>query len=185
VLTRRNLLAQAAAAGLTAGAQNTSRRPNILWISCEDTGPQIGCYGDKYALTPNIDRLAAEGVRYVHAHTVAGVCAPSRSGIITGMYPSSLGSQYMRCKVTLPDQVKCFPEYLRAAGYYCTNNVKTDYNFDVPPNAWDQLRDYAREPRSHAGRRVRQSHRPAFSARTTRSCKSSDAAVLSGYARSS
>ena len=55
------------------------------------------------------------------------------------MYPSSLGSQYMRCKVTLPDQVKCFPEYLRAAGYYCTNNVKTDYNFDVPPNAWDEV----------------------------------------------
>jgi uncharacterized sulfatase len=139
VLTRRTLLAQAAAAGFTAGAQSTARRPNILWISCEDTGPQIGCYGDKYALTPNIDRLASEGVRYAHAHTVAGVCAPSRSGIITGMYPSSLGSQYMRCKITLPDQVKCFPEYLRAAGYYCTNNVKTDYNFDVPPNAWDEV----------------------------------------------
>ena len=73
-------------------------RPNILWISCEDTGPQIGCYGDQYSLTPNIDRLASQGTRYTHAYTVAGVCAPSRSGIITGMYPTSLGSQYMRCK---------------------------------------------------------------------------------------
>jgi uncharacterized sulfatase len=54
------------------------------------------------------------------------------------MYPSSLGSQYMRCKITLPENVKCFPEYLREAGYYCTNNVKTDYNFDVPPGAWDE-----------------------------------------------
>jgi N-sulfoglucosamine sulfohydrolase len=138
VLTRRTLLAQAAATGLTAHAQNSVRRPNILWISCEDTGPQIGCYGDKYSLTPNIDKLASEGVRYTHAHTVAGVCAPSRSGIITGMYPSSLGSQYMRCNIKLPDHVKCFPEYLRNAGYYCTNNVKTDYNFNVPPLAWDE-----------------------------------------------
>jgi arylsulfatase A-like enzyme len=124
---------------MSAGAQSKAPRPNVLWISCEDTGPQIGCYGDKYALTPSIDRLASQGVRYTHAHTVAGVCAPSRSGIITGMYPSSLGSQYMRCRITLPDNVKCFPEYLRNAGYYCTNNVKTDYNFDVPAGAWDEV----------------------------------------------
>lgn len=139
VLSRRKFLAQAVIAGSTAHAADGNPRPNILWISCEDTGPQIGCYGDNYALTPNIDRLAAQGVRYTHAYTVAGVCAPSRSGIITGMYPSSLGSQYMRCKVTLPDNVKCFPEYLRNAGYYCTNNAKTDYNFDVPAGAWDEV----------------------------------------------
>jgi uncharacterized sulfatase len=135
VLSRRNFLAQAAVAGFAAEFS----RPNILWISCEDTGPEIGCYGDKYALTPNIDWLAAQGVRYTHAYTVAGVCAPSRSGIITGMYPSSLGSQYMRCRIALPEHIKCFPEYLRNAGYYCTNNAKTDYNFEVPPRAWDEV----------------------------------------------
>ncbi|MBM3746064.1 MAG: DUF229 domain-containing protein [Acidobacteria bacterium] len=134
--SRRTLLGQGAAA--LALGRAAAARPNILWVSCEDTGIEIGCYGDPNAITPNVDRLAAEGVRYTHAHTVAGVCAPSRSGIITGMYPTTLGSQYMRCRVTLPDFVKCFPEYLRQAGYYCTNNVKTDYNFDPPKSAWDE-----------------------------------------------
>lgn len=134
-LARRGFLAQGAAAAALRGGP---ARPNILWISCEDTGPEIGCYGDRHAITPTIDRLAAEGVRYSRAYTVAGVCAPSRSGIITGMYPSSLGSQYMRCRIQLPDLVKCFPEYLRQAGYYCTNNSKTDYNFDPPAGAWDE-----------------------------------------------
>jgi arylsulfatase A-like enzyme len=135
-MNRRTFLAQAAAASLAGAA---GKRPNIIWISCEDTSPQIGCYGDRHAITPNIDGIAAQGVRYTRAHAVAGVCAPSRSGIITAMYPTSLGSQYMRCSVALPDFVKCFPEYLRNAGYYCTNNAKTDYNFPVPPNAWDEV----------------------------------------------
>jgi uncharacterized sulfatase len=111
--------------------------PNILWISCEDISPHLGCYGDPHAKTPVLDGLAAQGVRYTHAFTVAGVCAPSRSGIITGMYPSSLGTDYMRCVAQLPEHVKCFTEYLRAAGYYCSNNAKTDYQFKHPPSAWD------------------------------------------------
>lgn len=120
----------------TAAAQS---RPNILWITCEDTSPaHIGCYGDGHALTPNIDRLATQAVRYTHAFSVAGVCAPSRSAIITGMYQTSLGTQHMRCTARLPDQVRCFTEYLRAAGYYCTNNSKTDYNFAHPAAAWDE-----------------------------------------------
>ena len=135
-ITRRALLTAAGAPLILRSAPNQPR-PNILWVSCEDTGPEIGCYGERLAITPTIDRLAAEGVRYQHAYSVAGVCAPSRSGIITGMYPSTLGSGFMRCRVRLPDEVKCFPEYLRNAGYYCTNNAKTDYNFEVPPNAWD------------------------------------------------
>ena len=142
MLSRRSFLTASTAAASVRSVRAASR-PNILWVSCEDTGPQIGCYGDKAAVTPNVDRLAAEGVRYTHAYTVAGVCAPSRSGIITGMYPTTLGSQYMRCSVALPDFVKCFPEYLREAGYYCTNNSKTDYNFPVPPNAWDESSDQA------------------------------------------
>lgn len=100
--------------------------------------PFLGCYGDRFAISPNIDRLASQGVRYTRAFTVAGVCAPSRSGIITGMYPSTLGSQHMRSDIRLPSHVRCFPEYLRSAGYYCTNNAKTDYNFRVPRDAWDE-----------------------------------------------
>ncbi|MBN1910249.1 MAG: sulfatase-like hydrolase/transferase [Pirellulales bacterium] len=113
-------------------------RPNILWLSCEDISPNLGCYGDPLAHTPVLDRLAAQGVRYTHAYTIAGVCAPSRSCVITGMYPTTLGSHHMRCEATLPEHVRCLPEYLRQAGYYCTNNKKTDYNFRVPRKIWDQ-----------------------------------------------
>ena len=122
------------------GADRLATRPNILWISCEDISAHLGCYGDPDARTPRLDRLAAEGVRYTRAFATIGVCAPARSTLITGMYPPSIGTQHMRCRGTqLPDEVRCFTEYLRRAGYYCTNNVKTDYNFDAPPEAWDEL----------------------------------------------
>ena len=119
-------------------ARKSANRPNILWVSAEDISPDLGCYGDDYAVTPNIDALAARGVRYDNAYSHSGVCAPTRSGIITGMYPSTIGTHHMRCKGVPPAYVKCFSEYLRAAGYYCTNNSKTDYQFDPPPTAWDQ-----------------------------------------------
>jgi len=122
---------------LDAGEIPKTQRPNILWVSCEDISPDLGCYGDSYAVSPNIDALAAQGVRYTNVYTNAGVCAPSRSGIITGMYPTTIGTHHMRCKGVPPAYVKCFSEYLRAAGYYCTNNVKTDYQFDPPLTAWD------------------------------------------------
>ncbi|MBM3853602.1 MAG: sulfatase [Verrucomicrobia bacterium] len=111
--------------------------PNILWITCEDTGPYLGCYGDRFAVTPNLDALAREGVRYTQAFAYTGVCAPSRSCLITGVYPPRLGSHHMRSTTRLPDAVKCFTEYLRAAGYYCSNNAKEDYNFRTPATAWD------------------------------------------------
>jgi len=114
------------------------RRPNILWLSAEDVSPTLGCYGDAYADTPNLDRFAAQGVRYANAFTHAPVCAPARSGIITGMYPDTIGTTWMRCKGVPPAEAKCFPEYLRAVGYYCTNNSKTDYQFSPPPAAWDE-----------------------------------------------
>jgi len=120
--------------GVTQERGASAARPNILWISIEDTSPDLGCYGDDYARTPNLDRFAAEGVRFANAFSVAPVCAPSRSGIITGMYPTSIGSMHMRSKAVPPPYVKAFTEYLRAAGYYCTNNVKTDYNFEAPPS---------------------------------------------------
>lgn len=122
----------------TVSAAPNSGRPNILWITCEDISPDLGCYGDSYARTPNLDALADQGVRYTSVFSVAGVCAPSRSAIITGMYPSSIGTHHMRCKGVPPAYVRCFTEYLREAGYYCTNNAKTDYNFDAPITAWDE-----------------------------------------------
>ncbi|MHC4691857.1 MAG: sulfatase-like hydrolase/transferase [Planctomycetota bacterium] len=118
--------------------EKPTQRPNILWVSCEDTSPDLGCYGDKYAVTPNIDKLAAEGMRYTNAYAHTGVCAPARSGIITGMYPTTIGTHHMRCQGVPPAEVKCFTEYLRAAGYYCTNNSKTDYQFAPPTTAWDE-----------------------------------------------
>ena len=112
--------------------------PNFLWISTEDISAHLGCYGDPHANTPNLDQLAREGVRYSQAFVVAGVCAPCRSSVITGIYPTTLGTQHMRCRARLPAAVKCFTQYLRAAGYYCTNSSKTDYQFKVPVEAWDQ-----------------------------------------------
>ena len=113
-------------------------RPNILWITCEDISPDLGCYGDADASTPVLDQLAAEGVRYSNAYAVTGVCAPNRSCLITGVYPSTLGSHNMRCTTRLPETIQCFSEHLRNAGYWCSNNVKTDYNFPTPKTAWDQ-----------------------------------------------
>ncbi|MBI85090.1 MAG: sulfatase [Planctomycetaceae bacterium] len=118
-------------------AENAGQRPNILWLSCEDISPHIGCYGDSHAITPHIDQLASEGVRYSHCFTIAGVCAPNRSGIITGMYQTTLGTHHMRCEITLPPYIQPFPVYLRQTGYYCTNNSKTDYQFKHPSNTWD------------------------------------------------
>ncbi|MBW8015752.1 MAG: sulfatase-like hydrolase/transferase [Planctomycetes bacterium] len=116
------------------------KRPNVLWISTEDINADLGCYGVDYADTPNLDALAGRGVRYDNAFTHAGVCAPVRSGTITGMYPVTIGTSNMRCKGVLPNHVKCFTEYLRQAGYYCTNDSKTDYQFKAPASAWDECK---------------------------------------------
>ena len=129
------------------------KQPNILWISLEDTSPRFGCYGDAVARTPNLDRLASEGCIYPNAFSTAGVCAPSRTGIITGMYATSIGAQHMRTQqqpkpnrhssydVVIPHYAKLLPEYLRHAGYFCTNNSKTDYQFKAPFSAWNENGD--------------------------------------------
>ncbi len=122
----------------TLASQDDSQKPNILWLTCEDISPHLGCYGDPHATTPTLDRLARNGVRYTNAYAVCGVCAPNRSCIITGVYQTTLGSHHMRCKATPPPHIKCFSEYMRDAGYYCTNNAKTDYQFNHPKSAWDQ-----------------------------------------------
>jgi len=112
-------------------------RPNILWITCEDINPYLGCYGDPYAITPNLDRLAGEGILYTNAYATAPVCAPCRSCLVTGLYATSLGTQHLRSEVPLPKSIQPVPKLLRAAGYYCSNNYKEDYNFtDV--TIWDE-----------------------------------------------
>ncbi|MBK7132590.1 MAG: sulfatase [Bacteroidales bacterium] len=135
-------------------AQEQVKRPNIIWISTEDLSPHMGCYGDQVAKTPNIDRLASQGTRFTNVFTTAAISAPVRSGIITGMYQTSIGCMHMRTTsyrrgvenpleftAVPPHYVKAFTEYMRAAGYYCTNNNKTDYQFSkdpVPASIWDE-----------------------------------------------
>lgn len=126
------------AVAVSTQAADVPAKPNILWITCEDISADLGCYGDDYAVTPTIDRLAADGVRYTRCFTHIGVCAPSRSGLITAMYPPSIGSQHMRSTTVVPAGVKLYSQHLRDAGYYCTNNSKTDYNFQAPKDAWDE-----------------------------------------------
>ncbi len=141
------------------GIARGDNRPNILWITVEDLSPRLGCYGDTTVPTPNIDQLATQGVRYTRTFGTYGVCACNRHSLILGMYPVSTGAMAMRTwkrtgalhlitdpellaiptyEATPPPEAKCFPEYLRAAGYYCTNNAKTDYQFRDPITAWDE-----------------------------------------------
>lgn len=116
-----------------------TERPNILWIVSEDNNVSVvGCYGNSYATTPNIDKLAREGVLFRNAFATAPVCAPSRCTIITGMYPPTLGTEHMRSAYDVPTSVKFFPRYLREAGYYTTNNAKKDYNTTDQTEAWDE-----------------------------------------------
>src|SRR3954454_2861484 len=112
-------------------------KPNILWVTSEDHSPNMGCYGDKLARTPNVDALAAKGMIFLHAWSCFPVCAPARSTIISGMYPTSTGAQHMRSMVPMPAGTKMFPQFLREAGYYCTNNSKEDYNLEKPGQVWD------------------------------------------------
>ncbi|MCD6288842.1 MAG: sulfatase, partial [Candidatus Hydrogenedentes bacterium] len=125
--------------GYAARGGSNVERPNILWIVSEDNSPYLGCYGDEQALTPRLDRMAAEGVRYRNAFANAPVCSAARSTLITGMYATSLGVHNHRSKVAIPDQFRYYPEYLRDAGYYCTNHSKTDYNIPRQSTAaWDE-----------------------------------------------
>ena len=118
-------------------------QPNILWITCEDLSPILGCYGDRVANTPNIDLFAQNAVRFTNAYASAPICTPARSSLITGVYASSMGTHHLRGVVPKSDKIKCFTEFLRKQGYYCTNNVKEDYNFITPEEAWDESSDSA------------------------------------------
>lgn len=139
------------------GAVQSEPAPfNIVWLSVEDMSPWINPYGDDTVPTPNLNKLAEEGVVYENAFATSPVCAPARSSLITGEYATRIGSMQMRngrrsgsakpgeydsiplYEALPPAYVRCFPEHLRAAGYYCTNNSKTDYQFTAPVTVWDQ-----------------------------------------------
>ena len=121
------------------GAAASQPRPNVLWITCEDIGPHLGCYGDRYSVTPNLDRLAAGAVRYRTAWSNAPVCAPARTTIISGMYPPATGSEHMRSLTSLPAGMRMYPCHLREAGYYVSNNAKEDYNLEHTGRVWDEF----------------------------------------------
>ena len=117
-------------------------RPNILWITAEDMSATLGCYGDDFATTPNIDALARESVLYTNAFATAPVCSPSRSCLINGVYAPSQGTQNMRSAFPIPKYMTGFPSFLRSEGYFTSNNVKTDYNSGnyeaVTKASWDE-----------------------------------------------
>jgi len=119
---------------------NTPELPNILWIVSEDNSPFAGAYGDDFANTPNMDKLASEGFLYTHVHANAPVCAPARNTIITGVYANSNGNQHMRSSYEVSEIIRFFPLYLREAGYYATNNAKEDYNIATHQTRqiWDE-----------------------------------------------
>jgi len=129
----------------------TPARPNVLVLMAEDMSPRVGAFGDPVAVTPRLDSLAAEGVRFPNTFTTAGVCAPSRAAHITGMYQFAFGGQHMRTashkgspyRTVPPPEVKAYPELLRRAGYYTFTNQKLDYQFSEfgagtgPFTVWD------------------------------------------------
>ena len=127
---------------LYAASGYAADRPNFLWLTCEDISPYVGCYGFEQAQTPNLDKLADEGVRFTQAYVSAPVCAVTRSTILTGMHSSTLGTHQMRSRPQLPACIPAYPKLFREAGYYCTNNVKTDYNSNFEKQKrelWDDV----------------------------------------------
>lgn len=145
--------------GLGLKAQN-QEKPNILWITFEDSSPEfIGSYGNKHVKTPVMDRLAKEGVRFTSAFSTAPVCSPSRSTIITGCSTEAMGTGNHRSDYPIPQWLKGFPSYLKQAGYYTTNNQKTDYNVANPK---DFINDAWNESSGNAGYWNRQPGQPFF-----------------------
>ncbi|MBU6300172.1 MAG: sulfatase [Verrucomicrobia bacterium] len=141
------------------GAAAAAPRPNILWIISEDMSPHFGCCGETAIATPNVDRLAAEGTRFAHAHVTAPICSTSRSALITGMYQTSIGAHHHRSgrgtvKIHLPEGVPLVPRLFQEAGYWTSNGswpgggkgiAKTDYNFEWDPAVYD-ANDWAGRP---------------------------------------
>jgi N-sulfoglucosamine sulfohydrolase len=128
------------------------KTPNILWLVAEDLSAIIPPFGDNTVATPNLTRLANEGIRYTQVFSSSGVCAPSRAAIATGMYQNRIGAQHMRTtniadfgvegiipyEAVPPSYVKMHSQYFREAGYYTSNNAKEDYQFRKSVTAWNE-----------------------------------------------
>ncbi|WP_437201231.1 sulfatase-like hydrolase/transferase [Planctomicrobium sp. SH664] len=121
-----------------------SALPNILWLTVEDTGPELGCYGNPDAVTPHLDRFARESTRYLNAWSNAPVCAPARTTLVTGLYPHSTGSEHMRSLTRIPTRFEMYPAQIRKAGYFCFNQSKEDYNVERPEDLWDEIAEKRR-----------------------------------------
>ena len=150
-------------------------RPNILWVSVEDINPLLGCYGNSYATTPHLDGFARQGIRYANAHSMAPVCSASRAAIITGMAACSLGAHHHRSAVTAPGFLRLLPAYLRDAGYFTSNCVKTDYNLAGtfrPDDGAPITRDAWSEWHGDAHWRRRRDGQPFFSVFNYTECHS-------------
>lgn len=131
--------------------QEEIERPNILWIVADDLGPDLGCYGNPNVQTPNLNNLASESILFENCHTTTAVCSPSRSGMITGMYPVSINSHQHRTRPEamqkLPENVKVITEYFEEAGYFTFNGQagkpgkkgKQDYNFTTDYEIYDGI----------------------------------------------
>ena len=141
------------------GYSQKQNQPNIVWLVAEDQSQYFfPFYGDKSVNLLNISKLLNNGTVYDGMHSPYPVCAPARSGIITGMYPNSIGTGNMRAlsgnknirsekeasldvpyySSKLAENIKPFTQILREKGYYCTNNSKRDYNFKLRDEAWDE-----------------------------------------------
>jgi arylsulfatase A-like enzyme len=134
-------------------AQAQPKRPNVLWLIAEDFGIELGCYGTKEVWTPNLDKLAADGMRFTRAYTTAPVCSPSRSAFMTGMYQTTIGAHNHRSHrdddYRLPPGVRLLNDWLRDAGYFTANlralppevgfkgAGKNDWNFTYEGRPWD------------------------------------------------
>ncbi|MBD3321032.1 MAG: sulfatase-like hydrolase/transferase [Chitinivibrionales bacterium] len=124
-------------------SRRQNNQPNIMWITTEDINPYLGCYGDPAADTPFLDSLAEEGAIFTNVYSTSGVCAPSRNAVFTGMYPTTLGLDYMRGSAYVPDFVKHYPYHLHEAGYHVTNAGKEDWQYNPPGPLWNKEGAYS------------------------------------------
>ncbi|MBX2821073.1 MAG: sulfatase [Rhodothermaceae bacterium] len=120
-----------------ASPEQPPEQPNIVWLIAEDISPALGSYGDPLAITPNLDALAEKSIVYDRAYATAPICAPARSALVSGLYATSMGTMHLRSETPFSENLKTLPEYLADAGYYTSNQNKTDYNFD-PTGRWNE-----------------------------------------------
>lgn len=151
-------------------------RPNILWLTYEDTSPEfIGAYGNENAKTPFMDFMAQKGTRFTGAFSTGSVCSPSRSALITGVKTFELGTGNHRSNYSIPAYIHGFPKYLRDAGYYTSNNAKTDYNV---ANQAEMIAEAWNESSNKAGWWNKEASQPFFAVFNSNSCHQSRTMTL-------